>query len=124
MEFEAGKAKGILDRSFPSVKIPIHKDSSYADLKEKCRECVWGDPSNEYSYYMADGTGTAIGSNSFSIDLEDKTKTVLPWTLNNYIKVSAIPITTLIITVVIGQTVICTKSSHFNADYSGISVHA
>ena len=47
MEFEAGKAKGILDRSFPSVKIPIHKDSSYADLKEKCRECVWGDPSNE-----------------------------------------------------------------------------
>lgn len=90
MEFEAGKAKGILDRSFPSVKIPIHKDSSYADLNEKCRECVWGDPSNEYKYYMADGTGTAIGSNSFSIDLEDKTKTVLPWTLSNYLKVSGV----------------------------------
>ena len=77
MEFDIERAKGILDRSFPCIKIPIRKECSYTDLNEKCGEHVWGDSSGEYKYCMADGTGTAIGSNSFNIDLEDNRKAVL-----------------------------------------------
>ena len=91
MEFNAEKAKGILDRSFPTVKIPLHKECSYKDLNDKCKQYVWGDSSDaDYKYYMADGTGTGIGSSSFHIDLKDSRKTVLPWTLENYLKVSSV----------------------------------
>lgn len=90
MEFNPEKAKGVLDKGFPSVKIPLHKDSSYINLIEKCKASVWPDSTNDYKYYMADGTGAAIGSDSFHIDCEDKRKTVLPWTLNNYLKVSSV----------------------------------
>ncbi len=89
MEFNSDKAKGVLDRNFPAVKVPLHKDCLYDDLVEKCKEYVWNDSSPEYDYYIADGTGTAIGSKSFHIDSEDGRKTILPWTLNNYLKVSS-----------------------------------
>ncbi len=36
MEFNSDKAKGVLDRSFPAVKVPLHKDCLYDDLVEKC----------------------------------------------------------------------------------------
>ena len=69
MEFDAGRGKGILDKSFPSIKIPVHKDCSYTDLRNQCIECVWGESSDEYSYYIADGSGTAIGSGCFLVTL-------------------------------------------------------
>ena len=91
MEFNAEKAKGILDRSFPSLKIPLHKECSYTDLNNKCKQYVWADSSDtNYTYYMADGSGTGIGSCSFNIDLKDSRKTVLPWTLENYLRVSSV----------------------------------
>ena len=71
MEFDIEKAKGILDRSFPSVKIPIHKESSYTDLNEKCKEYVWGDSSPDgYDYYMADGTGHGHSPLMVHLDLK------------------------------------------------------
>jgi hypothetical protein len=56
MEFNAEKAKGILDRSFPSIKIPFHKECSYTDLNDKCKQRVWGDDTSDtdYEYYMAE----------------------------------------------------------------------
>lgn len=57
------------------MEIPIHKDCSHTDLIEKCKECVWSDCSDDYTFYMADGTGTSI------LILRTK-KTVLPWTLS------------------------------------------
>lgn len=36
MEFDPERAKGILDKSFASVKVPIHKDSSAASMLQKC----------------------------------------------------------------------------------------
>lgn len=70
MEFDASKAKGVLDKSFPSIKIPLHKDSSYKDLLQQCVECVWDGPSDIiYTYYMADGSGIAIGSGSYLVTL-------------------------------------------------------
>lgn len=70
MEYDEGKARGILDKSFPSVKVPFHKDSAYLDVLRKCREVVWGSSgTSDYTYYIADGLGSCIGSSSFKIDL-------------------------------------------------------
>ena len=51
-------------------------------------KCVWGKQLNTYKYFLADGSGTAIGSNCFHVDLPNGSKETLPWTLSNYLKVS------------------------------------
>ena len=43
----------------------------------------------DYDFYLADGTGTAIGSGTFKIDGTDGSAKTLPWTLNNYMLVSS-----------------------------------
>lgn len=90
MEFDCSKAKGILDKSFPAIKLPLHKDSSYTDLLSKCVEYVWGTSSEEYSYYMADGGGTSIASATFVVKSPDGIESTLPWTLKNYLQVSSV----------------------------------
>lgn len=92
MEFEAARAKGILDRSFPSVKIALHKDSSYEEINIKCAETVWTTENEDaYDYYLADGGGTAIGASTIRVDFPDeKGSKSLPWTLSNYLRVSNI----------------------------------
>ena len=93
MEFDVGRAKGIFDRSFTTIKIPFHKDCSSTDMLNKCVECVWGKSAVEpgdYTYYLADGGGSAIGSSSFVVDQPDGSQQTLPRTLSNYLKVSGI----------------------------------
>ena len=92
MEFDYPKMKGIMDRSFNSVKVPFHKDSSAMDMTKKSREIVWGKKEKNYDYFIADGSGTAISadSSSFDIDLPNGEKEHLPWTLNNYLQVSGV----------------------------------
>ena len=93
IEYDLDKAKGVLDRSFPSIKIPFHKDVTLNDLVRKCSESVWKDSSasDEHEYYLADGGGMAIGSD-FILDCPDGKKQTLQWTLGNYLKVSNIKI--------------------------------
>jgi hypothetical protein len=90
MEFNANHAKGILDKSYPSVKVPLHKDITSTILLKKCQEVVWGKSPANYTYFMADGSGSAIGSDSFDIEHPNGLKEILPWTLTNYLKVSNI----------------------------------
>ena len=86
-----GKARGIFDRSFTTIKIPFHKDCSSTDMLNKCAECVWEkSAAGDYTYYLADGSGTAIGSSSFIVDQPDGSQQTLPWTLSNYLRVSGI----------------------------------
>ncbi len=87
MEYDSEKMKGVMDRSFASIKLAFHKDCSAIDMLHKCRETVWGEQKN-YEYFLADGSGTAIDSCSFEVDLPDGTKESLPWTLSNYLRVS------------------------------------
>ena len=88
MEYDSEKMRGVMDRSFASIKLAFHKDSSAIDVLNKCRECVWGEEHKNYQYFLADGSGTAIDSCSFDIDHLDGKKESLPWTLSNYIRVS------------------------------------
>ena len=89
MEYDYDKAKGILDKSFPLIKVAFHKDCSSSDIILKCQECVWDHSDKNYEYYIADGSGSAICSN-FNVDLSDGSRQSLPWTLNNYLRVSSI----------------------------------
>ena len=90
MEYDHGKARGILDRTFTPVKLAFHKDCLSTTMLSKCRDCVWGEVSGNFQYFLADGTGAAVGCDSFEIDLADGSKETLPWTLSNYLKVSNI----------------------------------
>ena len=60
MEYDNEKAKGILDRSFTSVKLAFHKECSSTAMLNKCRENVWGEVAGNYEYFLADGTGTHV----------------------------------------------------------------
>lgn len=83
--------RGVLDKSFPAIKLPFHHDCSYEDMLRKCREHVWPDAGakdSNYQYCLVDGSGTSIGHSDFNIDLPDGGKEILPWTLNNYLQVS------------------------------------
>jgi hypothetical protein len=91
MEFDLGKMKGMMDRKFINIKIPFHKDCSGIDMLDKCKEAVWGaEAGKDYEYFLADGSGTTLDTNSFSIDHPNGVKETLPWTLNNYLRVSNI----------------------------------
>ena len=90
MEYDCIKVKGTMDRSFAPIKIAFHKDCTSQDMLNKAREVVWGESSPSYQYFLADGSGTAIDSSSFDLDLPDGRKETLPWTLNNYLRVSSI----------------------------------
>ena len=54
-------------------------------MLRKCRETVWpgAKDTENYRYSLADGS-------AFSIDLPDGGKDSLPWTHNNYLRVSNI----------------------------------
>ena len=81
--------KGVLDKSFTTVKLPFHRDCTAEEMLTKCKENVWSDSTEDYQYYLADGSGTAIDSEKmFKLDLPDGSKESLCWTLNNYLKVS------------------------------------
>ena len=41
MEFDPEKMRGVLDKSFPSVKLPFHRDCTAQDMLKKCRENIW-----------------------------------------------------------------------------------
>ena len=41
MQFDSKKQKGVLDRSFVLLKIPLHKDSTHAEVLAKCIEKVY-----------------------------------------------------------------------------------
>lgn len=90
MEYDSSKMKGVMDRSFTCVKLAFHKDCSALDMLNKCQEVVWNKGHKNYQYFLADGSGTAIDSGSFELDLPDGSKESLPWTLSNYLKVSNI----------------------------------
>ena len=91
MEFDFSKAKGVLDRSFPLSKIAFHKDCSAVDALQKCRETVWGEEkSQHYDYFLADGSGSSIGSTAFTVSNSDGSKEILPWTVSNYLRISGL----------------------------------
>ena len=91
MEYQPDKLRGVLDKSFVSVKVPFHKDCMSKDMLKKCQENVWGTGDDaHYTYLLADGSGTVIGETDFNIDLPSGERETLPWLLANYLRVSNI----------------------------------
>ena len=80
MEYDSDKMRDVLDKSFPSIKLPFHRDCTAQDMLRKCRENVWpgADDSGNYQYSLAEWLGTSIGNSAFSIDLPDGRKESLP----------------------------------------------
>ena len=77
--------KGKFDRSFKPIKIPFHCESTYKEILEKCQEILWPNERNA-KFCLADGSGTSIqAGGQFEL-----AKTIIPWTLQNYLKVSQI----------------------------------
>ena len=94
----APDSKVKFDRSFKPVKIPIHMEASYTEILKKCKEFLWPDQSEEqddntHSYYLSDGSGASIyagGKFELVSPNDSKRKETLPWTLQNYLRVSKI----------------------------------
>lgn len=91
----AGKAK--YERSFKPVKVPIHNDASYETVLRQCKPIVW--PTNKENseenvhYYLADGSGISVyagGNFELISPVESCKKEILPWTLQNYFRVSRV----------------------------------
>ena len=105
MWFDCKKQKGVLDRSFVPLKIPLHKENDYDEVLQTCIEHVsynllsdktflyvlllkvWKD-APEGDCFIADGSGSRIGGRDFPLTRKDGPSTTLPWTLSNYIKLS------------------------------------
>ena len=78
----------ILDQLFKSVKVLFHRDSSATVIREKLQRLFW--PNSEgCSFYLADATGVLIESPHFEIEGADGSKSIVPWTLQNYLKMSS-----------------------------------
>ena len=74
MEFDSEKMRSVLDKSFPSIKLPFHCDCTSKDMLIKCREYVWpaaGAKDSNYQYSLVDGSGTLTGHSDFNTDLPD-----------------------------------------------------
>ena len=88
MTFSNKQKRGILDRSFQSVKVLFHRDSSAAVIRDKLQRLFWSN-SEGGSFYLADATGVSIESPHFEIEGADGSKSIVPWTLQNYLKMSS-----------------------------------
>ena len=83
---------GKTDRSFDLMKINFDREERYEKIIEKCKRIVWSDFGANASrqFYLADGSGTCIEQpqSQFEVSRADGQQEVLPWTLENYLKVS------------------------------------
>ena len=76
MELDSEEMRSVLDKSFPSIKLPFHCDytSTCKDMLRKCREHVWpeaGAKDSNYQYSLVDRSGTSTGHSNFNKDLPD-----------------------------------------------------
>ena len=67
---------------FKPIKIPFHCESTYKEILEKCQEILW--PNERNANFFLAGTSIQAGG-QFEL-----AKTIIPWTLQNYLKVSQI----------------------------------
>ena len=91
MIFDEGRQKGILDRSVHAKNVYFHREMTYQQVLDKSIRSIWSDAdTTNASFYLANGSGVAIGGEEFDVELPDRTQNVIPWTLHNYLKVSNI----------------------------------
>ena len=82
--------RGVQDRSFTPVKVPMHRDSSHAQVLTKGVSSVFADAIEGAHFYLSDGSGHTITGDDFIVDYPDESNEKIPWTLNNYLRVSCI----------------------------------
>ena len=80
----------MVDRTFTPSKVAFHRDASHAIVLKKSHRNVWSDCEEDFQFFLADGSGSCIEPKDFETDLEDGKQQVVPWTLDNYLKVSNI----------------------------------
>ncbi len=96
---DASNQKAKYDRSLKPIKVPFHSQASYDTILCKCKELLWpredmaDDDDDDAIYYLADGSGTSIyaGGRFELVPITDTAKKeILPWTLQNYLRVSKV----------------------------------
>lgn len=75
--------RGVMDRSFISVKCTFWKGMSHDDVLTKCIECAWEGVKGEY--YLSDGSGSKIPDEDLVLRCGQSSK-VVPWCLGNYMQ--------------------------------------
>ena len=86
MEFDSEEMRSVLDKSFPSIKLPFHCDCTSKDMLRKCCEHVWpeaGAKDSNYQYSLVDGSGTSTGHSDFNTDLPNGGKETFAQTEDN-----------------------------------------
>ena len=76
--------RGMMDRSFISIKCAFWKDMTHAEVLTKCIECTWKGK-NKAEYYLSDGSGCKVPDEQLTLRIGQKSELV-PWTLGNYMK--------------------------------------
>ena len=76
MTFSNKQKRGILDRSFQSVKLLFHRDSSAAVIRDKLQRLFWSNSGG--SFYLADAMGVLTESPHFEIEGVDGSKSTVP----------------------------------------------
>ena len=91
MKYSSTKNKGIIEKG-TCEKIVFHRSCSYQHMLKKCTAKLFPDEqSDNFHYYLADSTGLSLSKDGLlSIDDEDGIEKTIPWTLQNYLKVSNI----------------------------------
>ena len=58
----AAVKRGLFDRSFKPVKVPIHCEALYDNILSQCKQVVWSDDKeiDTHRFYLADGSGASI----------------------------------------------------------------
>ena len=82
--------RGVHDLSFLTKKIPLHKQFMHKQVLDKAARSVWNDDVISDKLYLSDASGAVIDDARFKLDQPDGTTRELPWTLDNYLRVSAL----------------------------------
>ena len=63
MEFDSEEMRSVLDKSFPSIKLPFHCDCTSKDMLRKSHEHVWpaaGAKDSNYWVWVQDGSQSLL----------------------------------------------------------------
>ncbi len=83
--------RGIVDKSHPTIKVPVSLHSNHETLLSTCVKKLWDDKMNEdddFSFYLADGSGAKIDASLNVSGPRLSSSQDVEWTLHNYLKVS------------------------------------
>jgi len=79
-------SRGKADRHYSMMKINFDPENGYEEVLKKSQRLTW--PGIKGKFYLSDGSGSSIQQPQFEITGADGSTDIIPWTLENFIKIS------------------------------------